>query len=128
MVPDHKSVDWYRMKKTSLEVLLQRIGHHLLPAANKNNPIPPETIILSSLRFLAGGALQDDVVLGHGLSQPSFSKHFARFLDAVIEEMQDYLGWYSTQAEAQEAKEEFFKKSHIPGIMGIIGRFMFVTG
>ena len=79
-----------------------------------------QTIILSSLRLLAGGSLQNDVVLGHGLSQPSFSRHFGRFLDAVIREMQGHLGWYSTPAEAQEAKEEFFKKSHIPGVMGII--------
>ena len=37
-----------------------------------------------------------------------------------MREMSGYLGWYDSPAEAQEAKEEFFSRSHIPGVMGII--------
>ena len=50
----------------------------------------------------------------------AFSNHFSKFLDAVLKQMSDYLGWYETEAAATEAKEEFFSKSRIPGIVGII--------
>ena len=109
------------MQKTSVEALRTKIGVHFLPKGPGGNPIPPDTIILSSLRHLMGGAGQNDIAMSHGISQTAFSDHFNRFVDTVIEEMAaEYLGWYETDAAAQAAKEEFFSKSKIPGIVGII--------
>ena len=119
-VPAHLSMRWYRMQKTSIEALLTKIGVHFLPKGPGGNPIPPDTIILSSLRHLMGGAGQHDISMSHGISQAAFSDHFNRFVDTVIEQMAEYLGWYETEAAARSAKEEFFSKSKIPGIVGII--------
>ena len=120
-VPAHLSTRWYRMEKTSIEALRMKIGVHFLPKGPGGNPIPPDTIILSSLRHLMGGAAQHDIAMSHGISQAAFSGHFDTFVDKVIEDMADeYLGWYQSEAEERAAKQEFFAKSKIPGIVGII--------
>ena len=120
-VPIHLSVKWFRMERTSLELLRNKLLVHLLPRGpGRFEPVPIDTIILASLRGLASGAAQNDLALSMGISQTSVSKHLDRFVDAVIEEMHEWVGWYETDEEAQEAKEEFFSKSRIPGITGII--------
>ena len=93
-VPTHLSVKWFRMEKTSLELLRNKIAVHLLPRGpGGHEPVPIDTIILASLRGLASGAAQNDMSLAMGLSQTSVSKYFERFIDAVIEEMHAYVGW-----------------------------------
>ena len=106
-VPTHLSVRWYRMDKTSIEALRTKIGVHFLPKKPGGNPIPPDTIILSSLRHLMGGAAQHDISMSHGLSQGCFSRHFDTFVDTVIKEMPEYLGWYETEAAAREPRRSF---------------------
>lgn len=48
----------FRLQKTIIEDLVEKLKNDLQSATKRNNPIPPETKILASLRLLASGSFQ----------------------------------------------------------------------
>ena len=68
-VPPHLSVRFYRMSKTSIEKLLEKIGPNLMPKGTGGHPIDPASKVLASLKILATGSFQGAVADSMNYSQ-----------------------------------------------------------
>ena len=54
-VPPHLSVKFYRMDKTSIQKLIEKIGANLMPRGAGGHPVDPASKVLASLKVLGSG-------------------------------------------------------------------------
>ncbi len=83
-IPDTSLEESFRLTRPLITKLIEKIGHVFQHPDGRNNPIPVQTCILSSLRLLASGSFQG--VSGDTLQirQSSMSRILPKFCNAVI--------------------------------------------
>ena len=68
-VPPHLSVKFYRMDKTSIQKLIEKIGANLMPRGAGGHPVDPASKVLASLKVLGSGSFQQDAADSMNYSQ-----------------------------------------------------------
>ena len=86
-IPDTCLEDAFRLSRPLIEKLITKVGPAFRQNDLKNNPIPAQTCVLSSLRLLASGSFQGVTGDTLQISQSSMSRILPKFCEAVISQM-----------------------------------------
>jgi hypothetical protein len=79
-IPDTCLEDAFRLSRPLIEKLILKVGPAFQHSDLRNNPIPVQTCVLSSLRLLASGSFQQVTGDTLQISQSSMSLYIAQVL------------------------------------------------
>ena len=114
----------FRMRPSSLEKLLQKIAPSLSKQTSVHGTfgvefLKPETSVMMSLRWLAGGSYSD-IRLVAGCSVATFYRHIWEVMHALIKNMSYLLRWPATRFDFQQLVEGFASKSNREAMKGCV--------
>ncbi len=82
-IPDYLFTHQYRMNKATFQALLNQVGDVFVHSSKRNNPVPPETCVLVSLRLLSSGSFQCVSGVTVSVSQATTSRILKLFCETV---------------------------------------------
>ncbi|XP_002933847.1 putative nuclease HARBI1 [Xenopus tropicalis] len=110
----------YRLGRTAICELYDKIKHYLEPTTKRSLPIPGISKLLGTLHFLASGSFQTTISACTGFSQPSFSKHLKFVLAGICSLAAELLKYDMDPANLAKMKSDFYSIAQMPNVIGAI--------
>ncbi|XP_018565347.1 putative nuclease HARBI1 [Anoplophora glabripennis] len=115
---DSKFKQIYRISKNLAENIINMV-HQQISVSNRGGGISPGLQVLTTIRYLAKGAYEQDIGDIHGISQSSMSNIITRVVRAIAAYREQYIS-FPEGPEVDVVKEDFFHIGNCPSIVGAI--------
>ncbi len=110
----------YRFDQETIIWLTDLLRPELERNTGRSRALPAETQVLTALRYLASNAHQRVIADTLSIDQASVSRSIARFLDAMIGKMPDFIQFPVEEEARQSAQKGFYELHQFPNIVGCI--------
>ncbi|KAK4883042.1 hypothetical protein RN001_006361 [Aquatica leii] len=110
----------FRLKKGTVERLLQQIEHDLIHPTNRNHCVTPMAQLLLTLRFFASGSLYIVAADFAGVSKATAGKIITKVANAIASLRPQYIALPNNEAERNIVIDNFYRIARFPRTVGAI--------
>ncbi|KAK9730338.1 DDE superfamily endonuclease [Popillia japonica] len=110
----------FRLKKGTVERLLQQIEHNLLHRTNRNHCVTLMVQLLLTLRYFASGSLYIVAADFAGVSKATAGKIIAKVTNVIASLRPQYIALANSEAEQNIVIDNFYRIARFPRTIGAI--------
>ncbi|XP_045449442.1 uncharacterized protein LOC123658007 [Melitaea cinxia] len=120
-IPEDEFLARFRLGKETIRGLIAELSP-FIPSPQRKDGVSVATKVIIALSFYASGSYQTWIGLGSllNVSQVTVSRAIKQVTDALNSIFPKYVKMPDKKRERNEVKSKFYKKFHIPGILGCI--------
>lgn len=122
--PDHVLMSVYRLPRRLILNLIDVLRPALERPTRRHGALPVVVQITNALRFFAKGDFQTEVAGLSLTSQPCISRNLTEVTQAICTLAPQYIRFPQGE-EVLQIKEEFFRQSGMPGVIGLVDGSLF---
>lgn len=115
-------ISYFRLNKDAFKYVLNKISHKMLDP-KRNSAVSKLIKLTATMRILAEGSYQKGAGNDHyvNLCQTTVSESFNECIEAMYSELcPRWISFEVDEAEQNETKRHFYRKTGFPGVIGCI--------